>query len=215
MKKTRVLIADDHTMSRQLLELYIHASARYELAASVSDPAELAGLCRDHRPDLILMDVVTRSGAGGLEIAGQLKRSRPGIRIIIVTDVPEYSYPARAKELGVDSFWYKEGQRPPILTVMDRTMAGESVYPESAPEVRIGLAAGGDFTNRERDVLRELVEGHNNRTIAGKLGISEHAVHYHINNMLSKTGYTNRTKLAVMVRKCGFVINAKEERPMK
>lgn len=213
MKQFKVLIADAQTMSRQLLELHVRASPGYQLLASVSDASALSKLCADHKPDLLLLDPCTPGG--GLETAGLLKAEHPGLKLILITGQPEYSWPEKARAAGADSFWYKEPQTIPILTVMDRTMSGESVYPEAVPDVQIGLARSSDFTRRERDVLRQLLEGHNNRAIAEVLGISEHAVHYHINNMLSKTGYNNRIKLAVMVRKTGFVINAEEERHMK
>lgn len=215
MKKVRVMVVDNQTMSRQLFELLINESENYQLAASTNDASVAEELCGKHRAELILMDVLTHGGANGLEAAKRIRKSYPHVKIIVVTSLPEPSFLKQAKQIGVDSFWYKEVQDLPILTLMDRTMAGQSIYPDAPPPIQIGLASSREFTNRERDVLRELVEGGNNRAIAQKLGVSEHAVHYHINNMLAKTGYTNRVKLAVMVRKSGFVVNPDEEIPFK
>ena len=70
--------------------------------------------------------------------------------------MPEYSYLSRAREIGVESFWYKEEQRESLLDVMERTMAGESVYPDATPELQLGLASSYEFTERELEVLREM-----------------------------------------------------------
>lgn len=212
MKQIKVLIADPQAMSRQLLELCIHTMAGYHLAASAADASALLKLCADHRPDLVLMDPVSPCA---LTVAGRLRADYPRLKLIFLSSAPEHSLPDRARQLGADSFCYRDALTTPLPELLERTMSGQSVYPASAPEVPIGLARSSDFTRREKDVLYELLEGHSNRIIADRLGISEHAVHYHINNMLSKTGYTNRVKLAVMVRKSGFVINAEENRVMK
>ncbi len=100
------------------------------------------------------MDVVTRNGESGLDAAARIKRAFPQIKIIIVTSMPECSYLSRAREIGVESFWYKEEQRESLLDVMERTMAGESVYPDATPELQLGLASSYEFTDRELEVLR-------------------------------------------------------------
>ena len=106
----------------------------------------------------------------------------------------------------MDSFWYKEVQEQPLLEIMDRTMAGESVYPSASPVVAMGNASSADFTEREAEVLRELVSGAGNREIAAKLGITENTVKMHITNMLQKTGYHSRLELAVKARHLGVAI---------
>ena len=84
------------------------------------------------------MDVVTRNVESGLDAAARIKRAFPRIRIIIVTSMPECSYLSRAREIGVESFWYKEEQRESLPDVMERTMNGESVYPDATPELQLG-----------------------------------------------------------------------------
>lgn len=61
--------------------------------------------------------------------ACEIKKFRPEVKIIAVTSMPETSWLTRAREIGIDSFWYKEASKETILQVMDRTMSGESVYP--------------------------------------------------------------------------------------
>ena len=146
-------------------------------------------------------------GSNGLEAAERIKKHRPDIKIIAVTSMPETSWMNRAREIGIESFWYKEASKETILEVMDRTMAGESVYPDSAPLVRLGLASSAEFTERELEVLRVMTTGVSNAAIAQKLGITENTVKNHIRHMMEKTGCKSRTELAIEARVSGIVVN--------
>ncbi len=202
----RVLIVDDFTMPRQVFEAAVRQSEQYTLAASLSSADEAVSYCRRNAVDLVLMDVVMVEGMSGMEASRQIKELLPKAKIIMVTSMPEVSYIRQAKAIGVDSFWYKEIQEQPILEIMDRTMAGESVYPESTPRVIIGNAVSTDFTERELEVLREMTTGATNMEIAERLFISTATVKSHIESMLQKTGFHTRTELAVHARVDGIVI---------
>ena len=89
---------------------------------------------------------------------------------------------------------------------MQRTMNGESIYPDQTPVIRIGNAVSTEFTEKETEVLRELIDGASNKEIAEKLGISERTVKMHITNMIQKTGFRSRLELAVKARTGGLVI---------
>ena len=204
--KYKVMIVEDQTMPRELFELRVQASERFELALSIDNAALADVYCLRFPVDLILMDVVTRNGESGLDTAERIKCTFPQIKIIIVTSMPECSYLRRAREIGVESFWYKEEQRESLLDVMERTMAGESVYPKATPELRLGLASSYELTQRELEVLREMTGGDTNQEIAERLHMSVATVKTHILNMLEKTGFRNRTELAVRAREIGLVI---------
>jgi len=124
--------------------------------------------------------------------------------------MPEFSYLDRAKKIGVDSFWYKEVSEEPILSLMDRTMAGESVYPDSTPDVRFGLIKSSELTEKELVVLRELTSGDTNAEIAERLEMSQYTVRDYIQVIMEKTGFRTRTELAVRARESGIVISDKK-----
>ncbi len=202
----RVLIVDDQIMPRQLFESFVESSENYELAASV-DTAKVADVyCSAGNVDLVLMDVVMSDDSSGLEAAARIKASYPRIKIIIVTSMPDSAFLKRAREIGVDSFWYKEVQEAPMLDVMDRTMAGEHIFPDRPPEAKLGLASSADFTDREIEVLRLLAEGLTDKEIADKLHLSVSTLRYHINNLTSKSGLSSRTELAVNAVRSGIAI---------
>ena len=201
-----ILIVEDQLMPQRLFELYVEQEPEFRLVRSIEN-ADLAELiCAQNQVDLILMDVCTAMGASGLEAAARIKKKYPRIRIVIVTSMPEHSFLEKARSAGADSFWYKESAEMPILEVMKRTLAGESVYPDRVPEVQIGLAASGEFTPRELEILRLLMEGLTTRESGAELGISEGNVTQRVKELLSKTGFRTRTGLAVAVQKSGLIL---------
>ena len=113
---------------------------------------------------------------------------------------------SRAREIGVDSFWYKTVIADEFITLLDKTMAGEHIYPDNTPTLAIGNALSVDFTDRELEVLRLIVAGERDADIAKELCITLRTVKAHVQNMKEKTGLRNRTELAVRVRDAGLVI---------
>lgn len=93
-----------------------------------------------------------------------------------------------------------------ILKIIERTLAGESVYPMETPTVKLGMIDSTELTPREIQVLRLLTTGAGNDEIADRLGVSLNTVKTHIKHLLEKTGFTSRTQLAIQARITGFVI---------
>lgn len=194
-------------MIRQLLEMFLARSDRYHVAASI-DNADLAPLyCSRGTVDLVLMDVRTAMRANGLDAAAVIKQKYPRVKVIVVTSMPEHSYLERAKSIGVDSFWYKQVMEDSFFELLDRTMGGEHIFPDSTPALRLGRAESTDFTERELEVLRALMTGDSNTEIAAALHMSISTLKTHIQHLQEKTGFRNRTELAVRAREIGLIIN--------
>lgn len=203
---TRVLVVDDQRTIRHFLETIINDSKRYELVASIESAFMAEMYCVNHQVDLILMDVYTAHRESGLTAAQQIKAKYPRIKIIIITSIPEYSFIQKAKAIGCESFWYKDTSDISLLEVMDRTMANESVYPENTPTLQIGSALSDEFTKRELEVLHHLVAGLTQQEISERLFISHSTVKYHINSILSKSGYHNTVRLLIDIAEQKFII---------
>ncbi len=201
-----LLVEDDH-MARQLLEIYIEKSENYALAGSVESALFAEAFCHANRVDMVLMDVCTAMNANGIDAAAEIKKHLPNIKVVVITSQPECSYIDRAREAGVDSFWYKSATAEEIIDVMGRTFAGESIYPDNTPQLKLGDAISENFTDREIEVLRLLVAGETDQEIADHLYMSLRTVKSHISHMKDKTGFRNRTELAVKARESGFIIN--------
>ena len=203
----KVLIVDDQKMVRQMFETAVNSSPDYEIAGMAQTAEEAVGLCIETNADLVLMDVVLGIGMDGLDAAKEIKQKCPDVKILLVTSMPESTYISRAKEIGVESFWHKEVQEQPLLEIMNRTRAGESVYPETMPAIQFGRIVSTELTDTEMSVLRELMSGASNKEIGERLYMSESTVKRHIAEMLAKTGFKSRLQLAIEARGGGLVVN--------
>lgn len=209
--KTRVMIVDDQFVARKLFEFYLQDKDQYEVVCTAESAAYAEAFVMREAIDLIIMDILMNDDSNGLSAAEKIKQLRPDIKIVAVTSMPEASWLERARKIGIESFWYKEGAKDTILDVIERTMRGESVYPDQTPPVQLGLANSMEFTEREIEVLRVMTSGITNSAIADKLGITENTVKQHIRHMMEKTGCKSRTELAIEARVSGLVIPTKAE----
>lgn len=202
----KIMIVDDQFVSRELFKLYIEQSPEYEVLYCI-DTAMFADTYVLKAPlDLVIMDILMNDGSNGLDAAEKIKKLKPNLKIIAVTSMPEVSWMERARKIGIESFWYKDVSEETLTEIVERTLKGESIYPDNTPVVTLGLTKSSEFTPREIEVLRLLTTGAGNDEIAEKLDISQNTVKTHIKHLLEKTGFETRTQLAIQSRVTGFVI---------
>lgn len=206
-EKVKVLVVDDQYVARGFFEIQVQMSKKYELVSAIANAEAAIAYCSENPVDLVIMDVMMKYGLDGLTCAKTIKNNNPEIKIILTTSAAESLWIDKAKAAGIESFWFKEYSDIPLTEVMDRTMNGESVYPDALPNPEFGNVKKVDLTPREQEVLRELTANRTNREIADTLGISADTVKRHIENMLEKTGYKNRIDLAVNAKVIGLVVH--------
>ena len=202
----KVMIVDDQKISRQLFEGFVESAEGFELVKSIESAGMVDVYLARYTVDLIIMDVVMSDGSNGLDACEYVKKNYPSVKLIVVTSMPEAGFLKRARDIGVDSFWYKEASREPIIDIIQRTMEGEHIFPDNAPEEEFGMIKNTDLTEAELIVLRELTTGAGNGEIAERLNLSVNTVRSHIQHMLDKTGFANRTELAIEARVRGIAV---------
>ena len=201
-----VLLVEDTKMGRDCISGYIKSSDRYTLSAVITNAGMAEMTCMRMPIDLILMDYRTENNEDGISASAVIKRNMPKIKIIIITSMTSIDLIDRSRSAGVDSFWYKEAGDEELLTVMDKTMAGESIYPDTTPVIQIGNAASTEVTPMQLEILRLMVKGYSNPAIAAELHISVNDVKWHIKELFEKTGYTNRVSLVGDVINKEFIV---------
>ena len=203
---TKVLVIDDQRIAREYMENVVRNGGDYELAGSLSKADLAETVCRRSNVDLVLMDVCTHGTKDGIDAAAELRIRFPELKIIVVTSMVEESFIKRAKQAGADSFWYKEVSPEDLITVMDATMQGKRIWPGETPAVKLGITTSDNFTETEIKVLRLACEGLEYSEIAEKLNYTKDNIKYHIRNILQKTGYANKTQLAIAVTGKRYII---------
>ena len=202
----RVLIVEDQKMAQENMEAIIRSSENYTLAGIIPNAADAELFCMRSNVDLILMDVCTARDESGIDACAVIKKKFPHIKIIIVTSMAEHTFIEKAKQAHADSFWYKDASRGELLSVMNQTMAGEYIFPDKTPEVKLGLTTSYELTQSELEVLRALMQSTSDEDAARMLSCSKANIRWHLGRILDKTGYRTRMELLIAVASKNLII---------
>jgi two-component system NarL family response regulator len=200
----RILIADDHPIVRDGLNAIISDQKDMEVVAEAANGLEAIKLAKQHRPDVLLIDL-RMPQLNGLETLYAIKTDWEQARIIILTtyDGDEDIY--RALQAGAQAYILKGMPRDELLSTIRAVHAGRKRIP---PEVASKLAeriAASELTERELEVLKSIVSGMSNKEIGNNLSITEGTVKAHVNSILGKMGVTDRTKAVTEALRRGIV----------
>ncbi|MBR1583966.1 MAG: response regulator transcription factor [Clostridia bacterium] len=206
----KVVVVDDQLIARGYMEYSVRATKGFAVVAVLASAQEALDYCREHPLDLLIMDIMMKHGVDGLSAARLIKQQRPQVKIILATSLAEPRWLAQAREAGIESFWFMEGSEMPLQEIMERTMAGESVYDDKPPAVNLGNVTSDDLSPKQKELLRYLTAGLSDREIGEKMGVSPTTVRTHLDRIMIKTGIHTRTELAVKVGRLGLVVTDQE-----
>ena len=202
----RVLIVEDSVFVKSALSIAISQLNDYKIVDTVENSETAEILCLRVQYDLIVMDIVTQDGSSGLKSAAAIKKQFSSIKIIIATSMADFSFIKKAKEAGCESFWYKNENTDELVDIIQRTMAGESIYPDISPVVKIGEIYSTELTQRELEVIKKLAEGKSYQEIADELFVSIDTVRQHTKSIYSKTGFHSNVQLISACIMSGLVL---------
>ena len=214
MRRTRVLLADDHKIVldglRSLLE------PEFELAGTVEDGRTLVSSAQKLRPDVIVVDV-SMPLLNGIEAVRQIKKTDSHVKIIFLTMHPDVTYAIRAFEAGASGYVLKHSASSELITAIHEAIKGRSyVTPMIAGELLQSYKKGAHLqadnterlTQRQREILQLLVEGHSAKEIGGILNISPRTVEFHKYNLMSKLNLKTISALIQYAVKRGITRDA-------
>jgi DNA-binding NarL/FixJ family response regulator len=216
--KVRIVVADDHQVVRAGFAGLLGTQPDFTVAGTAGDGAEAVRICRELRPDVVLMDV-RMPGMDGIEATRQLAGpagDRPRVLILTTFDLDEYVYDALCA--GASGFLLKDVTAERLFEAVRVVAAGEALLaptvtrrlisefarlrPHAAPAAD-RLAA---LTPRETQVLKLVAEGLSNPEIAARLVVTEETVKTHVSRVLAKLGLRDRTQAVVTAYESGLVV---------
>lgn len=198
----KVMIVDDHTVVRRGLKFFLLAFDDMELVGEADNGEAAVELCGQLQPDVILMDM-KMPGMDGAAATRKIIERHPHVQIIALTSFKDEALVQGALLAGAVSYLLKDVTDDELAEAIRSAYAGRATL---APEIARALvraaaqppALGSDLTDRERQVLALMVEGLNNVEIAKRLVISRSTARYHVSNILSKLGVTNRVEATAL-----------------
>lgn len=188
-----ILVEDDLYIQKHFIERLSEENG-FRLVGVYRDAFEAEMHC-DRSVQFVLMDVQTQHKHSGLAAAEHIKKAFPQIKIVVATSLVDPEVLQRAKLGAADSLWYKDHGTVELLDVIKRTLAGERVFPDSAPAVEMEETMSDRYSPRQLDILRWYIRGLSYQEIADKLGISKNGVRWNLDDMVEKGGFENREAL--------------------
>ena len=127
-------------------------------------------------------------------------------KVVIVTSLVDPDVIEKAKTGAADSLWYKDHGSEELMSVIRRTLVGERVFPDSAPNIALGDMFSGDLTARQIQVLRRYVSGMTYDEIAADLGLSARGVRWYMDEIMQKGGFKNRHEMLSAILQNYFIV---------
>ncbi len=218
-----IVVADDHEVVRAGFAALLDTQPDFTVLGTASDGTEAVLLCRELRPDVVLMDV-RMPHLDGIEATRQLAGAGdPGPRVLILTTFDLDQYVFDALRAGASGFLLKDVTAERLFDAVRVVAAGEALLapavtrrliseftrlrsvPDAAPS-----AALTALTPRETEVLRLVAEGLSNPEVARRLVVTEETVKTHVSRILSKLGLRDRTQAVVAAYESGLVVPGRE-----
>ena len=193
--KLNVLIIEDNKYMQDFFAGMFAGDDRFGAVNTLRDANQGLYFCTANPVDLILMDVQTLHGHSGLTAAEQIRAQFPRIKIVVVTSLVDALVLEKARRVGVDSLWYKDHGEAELMDVVQRTLAGEHIFPDKEPNVEIGSAWSDELSDTQKNILRLYIRGNSNSVIGKKLFLEEATVKYHMNQMIQKCGFKTKQEL--------------------
>lgn len=205
MKKIKVLIVDDHTLVRAGIRSLLALVDGIDVVGEASDGKEALARVRQLVPDVVLMDLAMPV-MGGLEATRRLRREFPGVKVLALTQYDDTEYVIPIIEAGASGFVTKMSAFSELAAAIQAAHKGESYLSSSAAtalveEYRQKTTSEGELdpyqllTDREREVLKLVAEGHTSREIAEILIVSPKTVEWYKSSLMNKLNIHSRTDL--------------------
>ena len=213
MTVIRVLLVDDEPLVRSGLRAILESEPDLAVVGEADDGAAAVSEARRTHPDIVLMDVrMPRvDGIAATRRLGQLDGGGPAVIVVTTFENDEYVY--GALHAGARGFLLKRSPADDFVNAIRTVHEGESLLFPAALRRLVtsrrghggdGLA-GANLTEREKDVLRLVAQGHSNAEIAAELFLGVETVKTHVRNMLAKLGARDRVQAVVKAYESGFI----------
>jgi DNA-binding NarL/FixJ family response regulator len=213
MEKTRILIADDHTLFRDGLRALFASLPDLEVVGEASTGEQAITQAAALQPDVILMDI-QMPGINGIEATRRILHTSPHIGVIVVTMFEDNDSVFAAMRAGARGYILKGADQAEMLRAIRAIASGEALFSAAIAKRMMNYFAARapalpaqifpELTDREREILHLIAQGFNNTEIAEQLILAPKTIRNHISNIFSKLQVADRAQAIVRAREAGL-----------
>jgi two-component system, NarL family, invasion response regulator UvrY len=210
MKQIKILIADDHRLTRSALKKIFLEKKSFSIVADVGSGIDAIKAARETHPDVILMDI-EMDNINGIDATRKILRDQPQIKILILTAHAEYPYPARLLEAGAAGYITKDCRFEELLNAIQFILSGERYITPSIAQnlvlqktqaVQSPLDA---LSERELQIMLMLIAGTSTDKIASKLFLTKKTVNTYRYTIFEKLNVENDVGMVLLAKKIGLI----------
>ena len=213
--KKQIFIVEDHRLFREGLKAMLSPSQEYEIIGEAEDGLEAIRLIKKHKPDLVLLDL-SMPRMNGLSVLREIKGAMPEVKILVLSIHESDQYVLQAFEARADGYAIKDSSREELRIAIRSVLDGKKyISPGVAGNVLEGYLDGrktlktksalDTVTEREKEILKLLGEGYQNKEIAGLVHISVKTVEKHRANIMAKLDLHNAAALTAFAFEHGLI----------
>lgn len=216
MSQKRILLVDDHQLIIDGLKGFFVEHEKYKVVGEANNGAEAIKLSDVLSPDVILMDIEMPE-ITGIQACEEIKRTKPEIKVIIVSMHQEKELIKKLVERGADGYLLKNSSKEEVLKAIDSVVEGQPYFSQDvtlsllnkpnghSPSVLSDSSEIEALTEREIEILKLVAEGMTNKEIGDELFISHRTVDTHRTNLMKKLEVNNVAGLIRFAMKNGLV----------
>jgi two-component system response regulator NreC len=215
MRKTRILLADDHKLMRSGLKALIEQQPDLSVVGEADDGRQAVALAAKLKPDLLVMDI-GMPNLNGIEAARQITQASPETAIVILSMHSDESYVLRALKAGAKGYLLKDSAESDLIRALHAVAGGKSFFSPAVSKVllddyvrklqRSGAEDAYDLlTPREREILQLVAEGKSNKDVANLLDLSVYTVETHRSNIMEKLNLRGVPELILYAVRKGII----------
>lgn len=215
MRKTRILLADDHQLMRSGVRLMLERESDLTVVGEAADGREAVALAKSLKPEVVVMDI-GMPNLNGIEAAHQMTQEFPDLAIVMVSMHSDESYVLRALKAGARGYLLKDSAEADLIKAVHAVAGGKSFFSPAVSKLllddyvrklkRSGTEDAYDLlTPREREILQLIAEGKSNKDIANLLNLSVYTVESHRANLMEKLNLRGLPELILYAVRRGII----------
>jgi len=212
----RALLADDHSVVRQGLRVWLEKSGSVQVVGEAADGRQAVSLAEELDPDVVLMDIAMPT-LNGIEATAQITRRNENTKVIILSMYADEGYILRALGAGAKGYLLKESAESDVLPAVRAVCAGKPYFTPSIARLLLedymrvlkqnnAQDSYDLLTEREKEVLQILAEGKSNKEVAQVLNLSPHTVDTHRTNLMQKLNLHNTAEIVLYAVRKGIIV---------